>query len=197
VERERFINIRKLAALDIVYRGERTIMLEFGFGVFFLFILGIVFLLFAHHRTPFTTVVGIYLLFLGLYYIPLLAYSLSMSAKKSAQQEVAFELAHQDVYRRKYGIQQMLILVPLSIIVLVIVQESIKGPPNSVSGETLVDPRQPESPPPAATAQVSGEPFERLARSAFDSLNHLFPFRMSTGHVASSRMLGEKTLSSL
>jgi hypothetical protein len=124
VERERFINIRKLAALDIMYRGQRTILLEFGFGVFFLFILGIVFLLFAHHRTPVTTAVGIYLLFLGLNYIPLLGYSLSISMKKSAQQEVAFELAHQDVYRKKYGVQQMLILVPLAIIALVIVQES-------------------------------------------------------------------------
>jgi hypothetical protein len=147
VESERFINIRKLAALDIVYRGQRTIMLEFGFGVFFLFILGIVFLLFAQHRTSFTTVVGVYLLFLGLNYIPLLTYSLSISMKKSAQQEVAFELAHQDVYRKKYGIQQILILVPLAIITLVVVQESRKAAPNSGSGETAVDPTQAESPP--------------------------------------------------
>ena len=127
MERERFINIRKLAALDIVYRGQRTILLEFGFGVFFLFILGIVFLLFAHHRTLATTAVGIYLLFLGLNYIPLLAYALSITMKKSAQREVAFELAHEDVYRKKYGVQQLLILVPLAIIGLVIVQESRKG----------------------------------------------------------------------
>jgi hypothetical protein len=34
-------------------------------------------------------------------------------------------------------------------------------------------------------------------RGAFDSLSHLLPFRIRTGHVASSRMLGEKTRSSL
>lgn len=152
MERERFINIRKLAALDIVYRGQRTILLEFGFGVFFLFILGIVFLLFAHHRTPATTAVGIYMLFLGSNYIPLLAFSLSISMKKSAQKEVAFELAHQDVYRKKYGVQQLLILVPLAIIVLVIVQESRKGSSVSTCGDAVIEPGLPESAPPAATA---------------------------------------------
>ena len=152
MERERFINIRKLAALDIVYRGQRTILLEFGFGVFFLFILGIVFLLFAHNRTPATTAVGIYLLFLGSNYIPLLAYSLSISMKKSAPKEVAFELAHQDVYRKKYGVQQLLILVPLAIIALVIVQESRARSPVPTSGDAIIDPGTQESAPPAAIA---------------------------------------------
>ena len=31
----RFIEVKKLAAIDIVYRGQRAILLEFGFGVFF------------------------------------------------------------------------------------------------------------------------------------------------------------------
>jgi len=141
VETERFINIRKLAALDIVYRGQRTIMLEFGFGVFFLLTLGIVFLLFAHHRSPATTAVGIYLLFLGLNYVPLLAFSLSISAKRSAQQEVAFELAHAEVYRKKYGVQQTLILVPFVVIALAIIQESRRGePPAPASGEAAAGP---------------------------------------------------------
>ena len=61
----RFIDVRKLAAIDIVYRGQRRILLEFGFGVFFLGLVGLAFLLFAHQRTPLTTGIGVYLLFLG------------------------------------------------------------------------------------------------------------------------------------
>ena len=122
--KDRFINIRKLAALDIVYRGQRTILMEFGFGVFFLGVLGLAFLLFAHQRTSLTTAIGVYLLLLGINYVPLLAYTVSISRRKSAKQEVAFELAHADVYRKKYGIQQMLILLPLSIPLLTVAQET-------------------------------------------------------------------------
>ena len=126
METGRFINIRKLAALDIVYRGPRTILMEFGFGVFFLGILGFAFILFAHTRTPVTSAIGVYLLFLGLNYVPLLAYSISITLKKSARLEVEFELAHQDRYRKKYGVQQVLILVPLAILFLTVVQEANK-----------------------------------------------------------------------
>ena len=120
----RFIEVKKLAAIDIVYRGQRTILLEFGFGVFFLGILGVAFLLFAHQRTPETTGIGVYLLFLGVNYVPLFAYSISVSLKKSARKEVEYELAHQDVFRKKYGVQQMLILVPLAIVLLAVIQRA-------------------------------------------------------------------------
>ena len=121
---ERFINVRKLAALDIVYRGERRILLEFGFGVFFLGLVGIAFLLFAHQRTPLTTGIGTYLLFLGVNYVPLFVYAISISLKKSARKDVAYELAHEDIFRKKYGVQQTLILVPLAVVLLAAVQKS-------------------------------------------------------------------------
>ena len=129
METERFINVRKLAAIDIVYRGPRTILLEFGFGVFFLGVLGFAFLVFVHQRTTETTAIGAYLLLLGLNYIPLLAYSVSIAMRGSAKAEVAFELAHGNVYRRKYGVQQALILVPLAIPLLTLVQEARKPAP--------------------------------------------------------------------
>ncbi len=47
----------------------------------------------------------------------------------SAKEEVAFELAHGNVYRRKYGVQQALILVPLAIPLLTLVQEGRKPAP--------------------------------------------------------------------
>ena len=120
----RFIDVRKLAAIDIVYRGERTILVEFGFGVFVLGTLGVAFLLFAHQRTLLTTSIGVYLLFLGVNYIPLLAYSISLSLNNSARKEVEYELAHAGVFRRKYGVQQMLILVPMAIVLLAVIQRA-------------------------------------------------------------------------
>lgn len=119
---QRFIVVKKLAALDLVYRGERRTILEFGFGVFFLGVVGLAFLLLARDKTVVTTAIGVYLIFLGLNYVPLLAYSVSMAVKKSARREVESELADQEKYRRKYGTQQLLVLVPLAIDVLAISQ---------------------------------------------------------------------------
>ena len=123
VRTERFINIRKLAALDIVYRGQRTILIEFGFGVFFLGLLGAAFLLFAHQRTAVTEGIGVYLLLLGINYVPLFGHALSISLRKSAAREVASELANEKVYRKKYGVQQVLILVPFAIVILAAIQK--------------------------------------------------------------------------
>jgi len=125
----RFIEVRKLAAVDIVYRGERTILVEFGFGVFVLGILGVAFLLFAHQQTPLTTSIGVYLFFLSFNYIPLLAHSISLSLNNSARQEVEHELTHDNAFRKKYGVQQVLILVPLAIDVLAIVQSNRRADP--------------------------------------------------------------------
>ena len=46
--------------------------------------------------------------------MPLLLYSISIVRRKSAQQKVAFELAHKDLFARKFTIQTtMLLLLPL------------------------------------------------------------------------------------
>jgi hypothetical protein len=123
---ERFIIVRKLAAVDIVYRGERAILVEFGFGVFVLGTLGVAFLLFAHQQTPLTTSIGVYLLFLAINYVPLFAHSISLSLNDSARQEVEYDLTHDNAFRKKYGVQQVLILVPLAIVLLAIVQRERK-----------------------------------------------------------------------
>jgi hypothetical protein len=122
VDEPAFIVVRKLAALGIVYRGAMRTILEYGFGVFFLGVVGLAFLLLAREKTLATTAIGVYLVFLGLNYVPLLAYSVSLAVKKSAKREAEFELAHQETFRRKYGTQQLLILVPLAVDILAISQ---------------------------------------------------------------------------
>jgi hypothetical protein len=51
---------------------------------------------------------------IALNYVPLLLYAIGIVRRKSAQQKVAYELAHKDAYARKYTLQTtMLLLVPL------------------------------------------------------------------------------------
>ncbi len=68
--------------------------------------------------------IGCFFLWVALNYVPLLLYAISIVRRKSAQQEVAFELAHKDTYARKYTLQTtMLLLVPLVLPVLAAYQE--------------------------------------------------------------------------
>lgn len=124
MQERRFIIIRKLAALDVVFRGRRRALLEFGFSVFFPMLLGMAFFAFAAHPSPEIEALAVYLLLLGLNYVPLFVYSILIPTVAVAREEAAFELEHADVYRTRYGAQQLLILVPLSILLLSIVQEA-------------------------------------------------------------------------
>jgi hypothetical protein len=125
---ETFINIRKLAALDLVFHGPRFILAEFAIGVLFCVGFGI-FNLFAFfrdsgHPSTFALLLGLVLLWVGLNYVPLLLYAISIVRRKSAEQEVAFELEHKETYARKYTLQSLwLLLLPLAVPLLALVQE--------------------------------------------------------------------------
>ena len=120
------ITIRKLAALDIVFHGAKLILAEFAFGVFFTGALGLV-LTYAGfvtgHFSLNQIVVSSYVLFIALNYVPLFLYAISIARRRSAQEEVAFELAHKEHYARKYTGQSFLVLLPLVVPILAIWQE--------------------------------------------------------------------------
>ena len=46
-------------------------------------------------------------------------------SRKSAQQEVAFELEHKDRYAAKYTLQSALLLVPFAMFILAVYQETM------------------------------------------------------------------------
>jgi hypothetical protein len=122
-----FINIRKLAALDIVFHGSKLILAEFAFGVFFTGALGL-FLTYAgfvtgHFRVPWVALLGCYMLILAINYVPLFLYAITIARGKSAQAEVAYELMQKERYGRKYTVQSLLLLLPLVVPALAIVQE--------------------------------------------------------------------------
>ena len=123
---EAWINIRKLAALGIVFHSSRLILAEFAFTVIFCGIFGTSNLLaFARDssRPLFPLVLGVILSGIALNFLPLLLYAIIIIGADSAQREVAFELKHKDTYARKYSVQSSLLLVPLVIFALAIFQE--------------------------------------------------------------------------
>lgn len=123
----RFINVRKLVALDLAFRGAWFILIEFAFAVALGGALGAFVLVRALGTSPapsgFGIIVGALLLAVGLNYVPLLLYAIAIVRRKSARAEVAAELAERNVYAHKYGVQQFLLVVPLAIPILAITQE--------------------------------------------------------------------------
>jgi hypothetical protein len=126
VKKETFINIRKLAALDIVFHGSWFILGEFALGVAGCaaggaFSLSIFFHTASHPL--FAAILGFALSWIALNYVPLLLYAIRIVRRKSAELEVAFELEHKNVYALKYTFQSALLLLPLVVPILAIVQE--------------------------------------------------------------------------
>jgi hypothetical protein len=125
----RVINVRKLAALDIVFHGPKFILIEFGLGVFGTAALGLFSMYFGFFHGPnyslFAAMIGCFLLGIAINYVPLFLYAISIVRRKSSHLEVAFELAHKDKYAGKYTLQSALLLVPLAMLILAVYQETI------------------------------------------------------------------------
>ncbi len=122
------INVRKLAALDIVFHGPKFILIEFALAVFICSSIGLLILHGANH-SPLMIILGSFFLGVSLNYIPLLLYSINIVKHKSAQQEVAYELEHKDSYAGKYTLQSIiLLLTPLAMLLLAVYQNVGKRP---------------------------------------------------------------------
>jgi len=109
-----FINIRKLAALDIALHGQLPITIEFIFGVFGIATIGILTL-------SGNLILGVYLMFTAFNYVPILIYSFLIG--KNAKKEARVEMSNPKRYVPKYNFQQLIIFIPLAIVILSILQE--------------------------------------------------------------------------
>ncbi len=126
IRHERFIDVRKVAALDIALHGPGFILAEFGVGVPLLAAAS-AFEFFRPVHSLFTIAQGCFFLWLTLNYVPLLLYAISIARHKSAHQEVAFELEHKERYLLKYTLQSALFLfIPFAMLALAIYQERKK-----------------------------------------------------------------------
>jgi len=114
------IDIRTLAAVDVVFIGPRLILAEFLIGVFGPLGLGVLTLVRTHSIAG--TVFGAYLLLLGANYVPLLLHAISLVRSGTAHQEIANEQSDKHRMFRKYRRQSLLLLVPLVVPILAIIQ---------------------------------------------------------------------------
>lgn len=120
------INIRKLAALDMVFHRPKLILAEFALAVFVAAALAFAIAapgFFGGHLSLNQILWIGYALSIGLNYVPLLLYAISIARRGSAQEEVAVELAQRERYARKYTGQSFLLLLPLVVLLLAIYQE--------------------------------------------------------------------------
>ena len=126
--RERIINVRKLAALDIALHGAPLILVEFGAAIAIGAVLGVWLISTAiavsQGAALFRIVLGAYLLCVAINYVPLLLYGIAVALRRSARQEAAAELTEKDGRSaRRYGAQSLLLILPLAIPALALAQE--------------------------------------------------------------------------
>ena len=117
------IQIRKLAAVDMAWLGSRVIIAEYALGVALPFWLGALTLRAGLAASSvWEVLLGMWLLTIAFNYVPLFLYAVSLSKSGRVKSEGGPELAH----AQRYGVQQVIILVPLAVVILAIAQESTR-----------------------------------------------------------------------
>jgi hypothetical protein len=115
------ISIRKLAAVDMVAHGTRVTLIEFALGIVVPLILGILSLRagsVGRLVIGWEILLGVWLVGIALNYIPLFIYAVVIARGKTVQEEGQPELAH----ARRYGIQQLMLIVPALVGVIALIQ---------------------------------------------------------------------------
>jgi hypothetical protein len=120
------VNVRRLAAIDLLFLGPRFILLEFGIGAFGSLFLGVLSAWQGTHRfhSVWMLLFGVYLFFVGINYVPLFLHAIDISRKGNAQQELGDELDSKQKTFRKYRRQSLWILVPLVVPFAAILQRN-------------------------------------------------------------------------
>ena len=117
------INIRKLAAVDMALNGARFILWEFALGVILPLILGWSSIragFMQSSSTNWESAMGFWLVGIALNYIPLLLYAILIAKAGTVKQEGETEIK----YAKRYGVQQVIILIPLLVVLLALAQEA-------------------------------------------------------------------------
>jgi len=116
------INIRKLAAVDMAWLGTRVIIAEYAIGIILPLILGLISIragLFGLVHIGWDAALGIWLVTIAANYIPLFIYAILIARGGTVKEEGQPEIA----LAKRYGAQQVIILVPFLVVVVAIIQE--------------------------------------------------------------------------
>ncbi len=120
------IDLRKLAAIDVVLLGYRLILAEYIFAVLFSPGLGIFVLARGHSAWQF--LLGFYFVFLGVNYVPMLWWTIAIGSRENARQEIGPELADRRAAMAKYRLVSLGLLIPLLPIGWMVAQRVRKAP---------------------------------------------------------------------
>jgi hypothetical protein len=104
------LNPRKLAAIDIAFLGARLNLTEYAIGVLVPPALGIWTMF--RGGSYWQLALGLYLILLGINYVPLLAYAMAISKGHSAHAEMSDELSGKRRAMAKYRRQSICLLAP-------------------------------------------------------------------------------------
>src|SRR5262245_60787598 len=118
----KLIEIRKLAAVDMAWLGPRVVVAEYALGGILSLALGALTLrstLSSPQPLAWRTFLGIWLVTVAANYVPLLLHAVSSFKAGTVEAEGRSEVRH----ARRYGIQQVMILVPLLVVVIAVLQE--------------------------------------------------------------------------
>jgi hypothetical protein len=105
------IDLRRLAAVDVAFLGSKIILTEFAVGVLGPIVLGILTLRKSHSTGG--MIFGVYVLLIGVNYVPMLIHAISIVNDGTARDEIADELDDKQRLFRKYRKQSLYLLVPL------------------------------------------------------------------------------------
>jgi hypothetical protein len=111
-------NLRRLAAIDTVFLGYKVVVAEYVCGVALSIALGIFALIRSH--TAWGISLGAYLVCIGINYIPMLAFTLSIGNRERAKSELGDELARTPQAMARYRRVSLLLLVPFMVAVIAI-----------------------------------------------------------------------------
>ena len=79
------------------------------------------------HGTPAQIVLGLYLISLGVNYIPMLVYAIAINNAKSARKELGNELDNKNAAMKKYRHQSLWLLIPLIVPIVALTQTRRHG----------------------------------------------------------------------
>ena len=113
-----FIEIRKLAAVDMAWLGSRVIVAEYFAGIVLPLGLG-AFTLRSIHPFHWSKLFGVWLITIAANYIPLFIYAVTIRRSETVATEGQPEIKH----ARRYGFQQLMILVPFLVVIVALIQE--------------------------------------------------------------------------
>ena len=124
----RLIDVRKLAAVDMAWLGARVILAEYAVGVLLPLALGLLSLRAGRHgASGVQLLLGAWLLGIAANYVPLFVYAVAIARARSVEAEGRPEIAR----ARRYGTQQVMILVPLFVVILSLLQENGRRRPKA------------------------------------------------------------------